>query len=58
MSLATSVSTPAHKQVKSALVQTKLSNPTRKVENLPLSQSHGRYSLAIPPTLVPKTNKS
>ena len=53
-----SVSTPASKQVKSALVQTKLSNPTRQVETLPLSQSHGRSSHATPPTLVPRIKLS
>ena len=58
MSLATSVSTHARKQVKSALVQTDLSKPTRQVETLLLSQSHGITSPATPPTLVPKTKLS
>ena len=58
MSLAAIVSTPAGKQVKSSLVQTELSNLARQVETLPLSQLHGRTSLAIPPTLVPRTKLS
>ena len=55
MSLVVRVSTPARKQVKSALVQTELSKPTRKVETLPLSLSHGRTSPTTPPTLVPES---
>ena len=51
MSLATSVSTPTRKQVKSALFQIELSSPIRQVQNLPLSQSHGRTSPTTPPTL-------
>ena len=58
MWLAASVNTPTHKQVKSALVQTEISKLARKVETLPLSQSHGRTSPTTPPSLVPKTKLS
>ena len=58
MSLAASVSTLAHKQVKSTLVQTELSKPARQVETLPLSQLHGRASPATLPSLVPRKKLS
>ena len=58
MWLGASVNTPAHKQVKSALVQAELSKLARQVEALPLSQLHGRTSPATPPTLVASTNLS
>ena len=58
MWLVANVNTPTCNQVKSALVQSELSNLARQVVNLPLSQSHGRTSLATPPTLVPETKLS
>ena len=58
MWLAASVNTPAHKQVKSALVQIEQIKPTIKVETLPLSQSHWRTNPATPPTLVLETKLS
>ena len=58
MWLAANVNTPAHKQVKSALFQIEQIKPARKVETLPLSQSHGRTNPATPPTLVPETKLS